>query len=99
MQPSCKAQHRPPVRAACRRARPTVDKALVVSDDAWAAKQRQDWTAWLRAITDVDRTLVAHAEDSIDLIFCGDTLRTFELRPSDRYKPWRRRTLAQAFTE
>ena len=63
------------------------------------ARQRQDWGAWLQAITEVDRSLVEHSEDSIDLIFCGNTLRTFELRPSDRYKPWRRRTLAQAFTE
>lgn len=75
------------------------DNALVVLDDAWVSRQRQDWSAWLRAITDLDRTLVAHAADTIDLIFCGDTLRTFESRPSDRYKPWRRRTLAQAITE
>ncbi len=75
------------------------DKALVVFDDAWVSRQCQDWSAWLRAITHLDRTLIAHSEDSIDLIFCGDTLRTFESRASDRYKPWRRRTLAQAFTE
>ena len=27
-----------------------------------------------------------HSEAPIDLIFCGNTLRTFESRPSDRYK-------------
>lgn len=78
---------------------PTSDKALVVSDDAWDARQRQDWAAWLRVITKVDRTLAEHSEDAIDLIFSGNTLRTFELRASDRYKAWRRRTLAQAFSE
>lgn len=75
------------------------DKALLVFDDTWVSRQCQDWAAWLRAITDLDRMLIAHSEDSIDLIFCGDTLCTFESRASDRYKPWRRRTLAQAFTE
>ena len=75
------------------------DTALVVSDDALVSKQRQDWGAWLQAITAVDRALVEHAADSIDLILCGNKLRTLELRPFDRYKPWRRRTLAQALTE
>jgi hypothetical protein len=75
------------------------DTALVVIDDAWVSKQRQDWGTWLQAITAVDRRLVERADDSIDLILSGNTLRTFELRPSDRYKPWRRRTLAQALTE
>ena len=78
---------------------PAIDKTLLVSDDAWNARQRQDWTAWLQAITDVDRSLIEHAEDAVDLIFSGTTLRTFELRPSDRYKLWRRRTLTQAFSE
>lgn len=73
------------------------DKTLVVLDDAWVSKQRQDWAAWLRAIAALDGMLVAHPDDAIDLIFCGDTCRTFEVRPSDRYKPWRRRTFAQAF--
>jgi hypothetical protein len=75
------------------------DTALVVNDAALVSKQRQDWAGWLQAMTIVDRTLIEHAADSIDVILCGNTLRTFELRPSDRYKPWRRRALAQAFTE
>lgn len=78
---------------------PAADKALIVSDDAWDARQRQDWAAWLRAITEVDRSLVEHSDDAIDLIFSGKSLRIFELRASDRYKAWRRRTLAQAFSE
>ena len=78
---------------------PAADKALVISDDAWDARKRQDWAAWLRAITTVDRSLAEHSNDAIDLIFSGNTLRTFELRASDRYKAWRRRTLAQAFSE
>lgn len=75
------------------------DNTLVISDDAWKARRLQDWNAWLRAMIDVDRSLTEHSEDTIDLIFSGDTLRTFELRSSDRYKPWRQRTLAQAFSE
>jgi hypothetical protein len=75
------------------------DTALVIIDNAWVSKQRQDWGAWLQAITAVDRALVEHPADSIDLILCGNNLRTLELRPFDRYKPWRRRTLAQALTE
>ena len=75
------------------------DTALVIIDNAWVSKQRQDWGAWLQAITAVDRALVEHPADSIDLILCGNTLRTLELRPPDRYNPWRRRTLAQALTE
>src|SRR5688500_12446665 len=78
---------------------PTTDRALIVSDDAWDARQRQDWGAWLQAIADVDRFLSEHTEHAIDLIFSGNMLRTFELRSSDRYKAWRRRTLAQAFSE
>ena len=75
------------------------DTALLIIDDAWGSRQRQDWGAWLQAITAVDRALGEHPADSIDLILCGNTLRTFELRPFDRYKPWRRRTLVQARTE
>jgi hypothetical protein len=75
------------------------DTALVIIDNALVSKQRQDWGAWLQAITAVDRALVEHPADSIDLILCGNKLRTLELRPFDRYKPWRRRTLAQALTE
>ena len=78
---------------------PVADQALVVSDDAWDARQREDWAAWLRAITAVDRLLAEHSNDAIDLIFSGNTLRIFELRVSDRYKAWRRRTLAHAFSE
>ena len=76
-----------------------IDTALVVIDAPWAAKQRQDWGGWLHAITTVDQALGAHPADSIDLVISGDTWRTFKLRPSDRYKPWRQCTLAQAFTE
>ncbi|HKO67209.1 MAG TPA: hypothetical protein VJU53_05330 [Burkholderiaceae bacterium] len=78
---------------------PMADNALFVTDDAWKARQLQDWNAWLRAIVDLDRSLTERPEDAIDLIFSGDTLRTFELRSSDRYKPWRQRTLVQAFSE
>jgi hypothetical protein len=75
------------------------DTALVVIDDALVSKQRQDWSAWLQAITAVDQALLEHPADSVDLILCGNTLRKFQLRPFDRYKAWRRRTLAEALTE
>ena len=78
---------------------PLADAALVVDDNAFVSKQRQDWGAWLRAMTIIDQTLIDYPAASIDLILCGDTQRTFQMRPSDRYKPWRRRTLAEALTE
>jgi hypothetical protein len=78
---------------------PTTDRSLIVSDNAWDARRREDWGTWLQAISEVDRSLIKHPEDAIDLIFSGNTLRTFKLRSSDRYKLWRRRTLAQAFSE
>lgn len=76
-----------------------IDTSLVVVETPWAARQCQDWSAWLRAITMVDQILSAHRTDSIDLTLSGDTWRTLALRPFDRYKPWRQRTLAEAFTE
>ncbi len=78
---------------------PLADAALVISDDAWAAKRCEDWKAWLQALTAIDRTLNDWEAASIDLILCGTTQRTFRLRPLDRYKPWRRRTVAEALTE
>jgi len=78
---------------------PLADTALVVSDGAWVARRREDWNAWLPALTVIDRTLIDCPAASIDLILCGGTRRTFRMRPSDRYKPWRRRTLAEALTE
>lgn len=75
------------------------DRALVIFEAPWVSKQRQDWGLWLQAMSAVDRTLADHATDSIDLVLCGNTSRTFELRPTDRYKPWRRRALAEALTE
>ena len=75
------------------------DTALVVNEDALVSKQRQDWGGWMQAMTIVDRTLSEHPADSIDFILSGNALRTFEVRPSDRYKPWRRRALAEALTE
>lgn len=76
-----------------------VDGALLVFDDLSSARRLEDWSTWLQAMTTIDQRLAAHASDAIDLILCGNTVRTFKSRPSDRYKPWRRRTLAQALTE
>lgn len=78
---------------------PLADTALVVSDGAWVSRRREDWNEWLSALTAIDRTLTDWPAASIDLILCGDTRRTFRTRPSDRYKPWRRRTLTEALTE
>ena len=78
---------------------PLAHTALVVSDDAWAAKRRDDWSGWLQAMNVKDRALLDYPAATIDLVLCGDSHRTFRVRPSDRYKPWRRRTLTQALTE
>lgn len=76
-----------------------VGGALLVIDDLFAARRIEDWSTWLQAMTKIDQRLAAHPSDAIHLVLCGSTVRTFESRPSDRYKPWRRRTLADALTE
>lgn len=76
-----------------------VNQALLVIDDAWLPKRREDWAGWLGAMTALDRRLASHHADAIDLVFAGTTVHTFESRPSDRYKPWRKRSLAEALTE
>jgi len=78
---------------------PLADTALVINDDLSASKRREDWSAWLQAMTGIDRALIDYPEASIDLILCGDTQRTFRMRQFDRYKAWRRRALAEALTE
>ena len=78
---------------------PLADAALVISDDAWDSKRREDWSGWLQAMNVKGRALIDYPAASIDLVLCGDSQRTFRSRPSDRYKPWRRRTLAEALTE
>lgn len=75
------------------------NEALFVIDDAWLPKRCEDWADWLRAMTALDRRLASHRADAIDLVFTGSTVRTFESRPSDRYKPWRQRSVADALTE
>lgn len=76
-----------------------VNNALLVLDDAVLPKRREDWTEWLRAMAALDQRLASHRLDAIDFILAGDTVCTFESRPSDRYKLWRRRTVAGALTE
>ena len=76
-----------------------VDDALLVVDDAWLPKRREDWAGWLGAMTALDRRLASHHADAIDLVFTGTTVRTFDSRPSDRYKPWRKRSIAEALCE
>ncbi|HYM46866.1 MAG TPA: hypothetical protein VES91_00205 [Burkholderiaceae bacterium] len=76
-----------------------VNSSLLVIDDPWLPKRLEDWEAWLRAMAAIDRQLANLASDVVDFVFTGKTTRTFESRPSDRYKPWRRRTLAEALTE
>lgn len=75
------------------------DDALLVIDAAWLPKRREDWAGWLGAMTALDRRLASHHADAIDLVFAGNTIRTFESRPSDRYRPWRKRSLAVALSE
>lgn len=76
-----------------------IDNALLVLDAPLLPKRREDWTAWFAAMTAIDRRLAAHSFDAVDLVFTGTTIRTFASRPSDRYKIWRRRGLAEALAE
>lgn len=76
-----------------------IDNALLVIDDAVLPNRLTEWAAWLQAMMAIDRRLAAHASDAIDLVLAGRSVRTFASRPSDRYKRWRRRTLADALTE
>lgn len=75
------------------------DSALIVIDQALTPRRSEDWTGWLQALSAVDQMLGAHVDASIDIVMCGNTTRTFESRPRDRYKPWRRTTMAEAFAE
>ena len=77
----------------------TTQSALLVVDDTLLPARLEDWGAWLRAMATIDRRLTPYTADAVDLVLAGSTVRTFASRPSDRYKPWRRRTLAEALTE
>ncbi|MBC8119809.1 MAG: hypothetical protein H7X75_09580 [Burkholderiaceae bacterium] len=76
-----------------------IDRTLIVIDDLLAPKQREDWAAWLQILSAIDRRLGAHQRDAVDLVLTGSTQRAFASRHSDRYRFWRRRTLAEALTE
>lgn len=73
--------------------------ALVLIDDLVLPRRREDWAAWLQALNATDRKLSSYGHDAVDLVLAGSTIRTFASRPADRYKPWRRRSLAEALTE
>jgi len=75
-----------------------VDRSLIVNDDLLLFNQQQDWTGWVQAMNAIDRQLAAYDRDAVELVLTGATERTFQSRHSDRYKFWRRRTLAQAFS-
>ena len=75
------------------------DGSLLIIDQPAVPRKLHDWTAWSQAMAAVDKRLSAHARDTIDLIACGRTVRTFRSRPSDRYISWHRRTLAEALAE
>lgn len=77
----------------------TIDDSLLVIDQPVQSKKFEDWHAWSEAMTAVDRRLAQHSGDSIDLILCGRSVRTYRSQRSDRYALWRRRTLAQALAE
>lgn len=76
-----------------------IDRTLIVIDDLLAPMQREDWGEWLKTLSTIDQRLRAHEGDAIDLVLTGSTERTFASRHSDRYKAWRRRTLAEALAE
>ena len=76
-----------------------IDGSLLVLDEPNLARKSSDWSSWSQAMTVVDQRLAAHSQDSIDLIVCGATVRTFQSRLFDRFIPWRRRGVAEALAE
>ena len=84
---------------ACRLDATVIDRTLIVIDDLLAPKQREDWAAWLQILSTIDQRLAAQERHAIDLVLTGSTEREFASHHADRYRFWRRRTLAEALTE
>ena len=74
---------------------------LLVWDDAAAPARGSDWPRWLAAMQAIDQRLATLPPSAtLELVMTG--LRRIRVRtthPSDRYRVWRRTSLAQALTE
>lgn len=76
---------------------PPADNTLVVWDGAQSAAREGDWRAWTAAVAALDAQLAAWPEATLELVLTGGgTMRTWTLRPGDRWALWRRAPLAQA---
>jgi hypothetical protein len=74
--------------------------ALLMWDDALPARSNTDWSAWLEAMARIDRRIAALPGAEIDLVLSGrQRLKQWRTRPSDRFKLWRRQSLAEALAE
>jgi hypothetical protein len=74
---------------------------LHVWDEALAAACEGDWGHWLRGMQLIDRRLAALPHSAtLELVMTGwQRIRIRTARPSDRFRFWRRETLAQALAE
>ncbi len=76
------------------------DDALIVLDDALQARRQADWPAWLQAMSSVDRRLAGLPAAPVELVLAGELrLKLWRARWTDRYRLWKRRTLAEALAE
>lgn len=80
---------------------PPSDRALLVWTDARAARATEDASAWLAAMSAIDRRCTALGEGHvIDFVLAGRSRwRRFHSRPSDRLRPWRRHSMRTALEE
>jgi len=74
--------------------------ALLIWDDADAARRRQDWSAWLDAMKNLDRRLTALPSAALTVVLTGAaTAAEWQLRASDRLCFWRNEPLIEALSE
>jgi hypothetical protein len=80
---------------------PLIDGTLLVCDDAASAARDSDWSRWLVAMRAIDRRLdVVPQSATLELVLTGwRQVRVWFLRPSDRFRFWRRTALSQALAE
>jgi hypothetical protein len=81
-------------------AAPVNADALLVWDDADAARRRQDWPRWLDAMQSLDRRLAALPMAALTVVLTGaTTAEEWQLRDSDRLCFWRDHSLDEALSE
>lgn len=76
------------------------EDALLVWDDALAARRQMDWQDWIAAMTTVDRRLAKLPAAGVELVLTGPQRRKqWSARPTDRFRLWRRHRFAEALAE